>query len=102
MIRSPVESTIAIGRSAELDALIDRLDRTTSGSGSLVLVGGDAGIGKSTLMRELKREGTAREIRVIEGRCSSTESSVPYAPLMDALRFRISKGEGKAVAEMLG
>lgn len=102
MIRSPVASTTTIGRTAELNALIDRLDRTIEGSGALVLLGGDAGIGKSTVARELKREATMREVRVIEGRCSSTESSVPYAPLMDALRFRISKGEGKAVAEMLG
>src|SRR5690349_3799794 len=102
MIRSPVASTATIGRTAELNALIDRLDRTIDGSGALILLGGDAGIGKSTVVRELKREATTRKVRVIEGRCSSTESSVPYAPLMDALRFRISKGEGKAVAEMLG
>jgi DNA-binding CsgD family transcriptional regulator len=68
----------------------------------VVLIGGDAGVGKSRLIRELKREVSARQIRIIEGRCSSTESSVPYAPLMDALRFRIRKGEGEAAAQMLG
>src|SRR4051794_7701743 len=102
MIRTPLPCPTSIGRQAELDSLLDRLDRTIAGSGALILLGGDAGVGKSTLVRELKREATAREIRVIEGRCSSTESSVPYAPLMDALRFRISKGEGKEVAEVLG
>ena len=65
-------------------------------------MGGDAGVGKSRLVRDLKQEATARHIRVIEGRCSSTESSVPYAPFMDALRFRIARGEGEEVAKALG
>lgn len=102
MIRSPLVCPVSVGREAPLQALLERLDRAAAGDGSLVLVGGDAGIGKSRLIRELKNETAAREIRVIEGRCSSTESSVPYAPLMDALRFRIAKGEGEAAAQMLG
>jgi len=66
------------------------------------MLGGDAGVGKSRLIRDLKKAISDRELRVIEGRCSSTESSVPYAPLMDALRFRIARGESEAVGQMLG
>ena len=92
----------SIGRKAPLRALLDRLNRAVSGHGSVLLLGGDAGVGKSRLIRDLKHESMERQIRTIEGRCSSTESSVPYAPFMDALRFRIAKGEGDAVAQMLG
>ena len=82
--------------------LTDRLERAAAEEGIVVLLGGDAGVGKTRMVRELKREAAARSIRVIEGRCSSAEASVPYAPLMDALRFRIARGEGEAVARMLG
>jgi DNA-binding CsgD family transcriptional regulator/tetratricopeptide (TPR) repeat protein len=102
MIRSPLVCPISVGREAPLRQLIERLESAASGRGTVLLLGGDAGVGKSRTVRELKREATTRGVRVIEGRCSSAESSVPYAPLMDALRFRISRGEGAAVAQTLG
>ena len=102
MTRSSLSCPTSVGRDAPLGALVGSLDRAIAGSGAVVLVAGDAGIGKSRLMKDLKQQAAVREVRVIEGRCSSTESSVPYAPLMNALRFRIAKGEGEAVAEMLG
>ena len=101
MIRSVVCPT-SVGREAPLRSLLERLDRAVEGQGTVLLLGGDAGVGKSRLVRDLKQEATARHIRVIEGRCSSTESSVPYAPFMDALRFRIARGEGEEVAKILG
>ena len=102
MIRTPLACPNSIGREASLQALLERLDQAVAGSGSVVLLGGDAGVGKTRVVRELKHELSPRQVRVIEGRCTSTESSVPYAPLMNALRFRIEKGEGEAVAQMLG
>ncbi len=101
MIRSVVCPT-SVGREAPLRSLLERLDRAVEGHGTVLLLGGDAGVGKSRLVRDLKQEATARHIRVVEGRCSSTESSVPYAPFMDALRFRIARGEGEEVAKILG
>jgi DNA-binding CsgD family transcriptional regulator len=101
MIRT-VACPTSVGREAPLRALLERLDRAVAGQGTVLLLGGDAGIGKSRLVRDLKQEATTRAIRVIEGRCSSTESSVPYAPFMDALRFRIARGEGEEVAKVLG
>lgn len=102
MIRSSVICPVSVGREVPLRALLERLDQAADGHGTMLLLGGDAGVGKSRLLRELKREATTRQVRVIEGRCSSTESSVPYAPLMDALRFRIERGEGEQAAHFLG
>ncbi len=102
MIRASVTCPVSIGREAPLRAVIERLDRAMAGHGTVLLLGGNAGVGKSRLLRELKNEVATREVRVIEGRCSSTESSVPYAPLMNALRFRIERGEGEQVARILG
>src|SRR5688572_16424719 len=102
MIRSPLVCPISVGREAPLRQLVERLERAASGHGTVLFLGGNAGVGKSRTVRELRREAASRGVRIIEGRCSSAESSVPYAPLMDALRFRISRGEGAAIAKMLG
>ena len=102
MIRSPLLCAESVGREAPLKALMDRLDRTVNGSGTVLLLGGSAGVGKSRLVRDFKQEAASRGVRTVEGRCSAAESSVPYAPFMDALRFRIARGEGQAVASVLG
>ena len=102
MVQSPLVCPVLVGREAPLRELVDRLERAATGEGRVLLLGGDAGVGKSRIVRELKCEATARAVRVIEGRCSTAESSVPYAPLMDALRFRIARGEGEVAARMLG
>ncbi|MBA3343191.1 MAG: AAA family ATPase [Gemmatimonadaceae bacterium] len=102
MIRSSVVCPVSVGREAPLRELLEHLDRATAGRGTILLLGGNAGVGKSRLLRELKREAATRQVRIIEGRCSSTESSVPYAPFMDALRFRIERGEGEQAAQILG
>ncbi|MEJ7758014.1 MAG: AAA family ATPase [Gemmatimonadaceae bacterium] len=102
MIRSPLVCTTSVGRDAPMRALTERLGRAIAGEGAVVLVGGTAGIGKTRMIRDLKNEATELGVRIIEGRCSSTDSSVPYAPLMDALRFRIARGEGDVAAHMLG
>ncbi|HVF40749.1 MAG TPA: AAA family ATPase [Gemmatimonadaceae bacterium] len=102
MIRSTAVCPVSVGREEAIRALNQRLDRAVAGDGSFLLISGNAGVGKSRLVKELKREAAIRGVRVIEGRCSSTESSVPYAPLMDALRFRIERGEGEEAAKVLG
>ncbi len=102
MLTKQVTCPVLVGRKNELQALIEMLERAVSGRGDTVLIAGDAGIGKSRLCRELKREATARGIRLIQGHCSMAESAVPYGPFMDALRFRLERGDGMAVAQLLG
>lgn len=102
LVRVSLSSSVTVGRDDPLNLLRDRLDKAIGGQGRVLLLGGDAGIGKSRLVHDLKQDAATRELRIIEGRCSSTESSVPYAPLMDALRFRISRGESVQVGEVLG
>lgn len=102
VVRPQVPCPVLVGRARELALLTELLDGARAGSGATVLLGGDAGVGKTRLCRELKRDATARGFRVIEGRCSTGEASVPYAPFLDALRFRLSRGEGAVAARMMG
>jgi DNA-binding NarL/FixJ family response regulator len=101
MLHRQLVSPVLAGRRQELEALVELLAAAQSGTGRTALVGGDAGIGKTRLCHALKAEATRRQVRVIEGRCSPSESSVPYGPFMDALRFRLGKGEGTAAARVL-
>jgi predicted ATPase len=77
---------VFIGRVSERDALFRLLDRTRSGQGSVALVCGEAGIGKSRLIAEAKAEASALGFLLLQGSCFQVDSSYPYAPLLDLLR----------------
>src|SRR4051812_30281266 len=65
----PVPPSPLIGRDRELAILRERLTAAISGSGTLVLIGGEAGIGKTALAETLCREAEARGALVLVGRC---------------------------------
>lgn len=101
MVRDPAAAPRFVGRTAELQALTRLLTKACGGHGGVAVVAGDAGVGKSRFCREIKTAAAAAQMRVIEGRCSPSESTIPFAPFIDALRFRLAKGEGAAAAEVL-
>jgi DNA-binding CsgD family transcriptional regulator len=101
MLRTQLVSPALVGRHEELKALETLLTAAQNGRGAMALVGGDAGVGKTRLCRELKTIAALRQVRVIEGRSSAAETVVPYGPFMDALRFRLARGEGDAAAQVL-
>jgi len=72
------------GRSAELSTLREALSAVRGGTGQLVLVGGDAGIGKSRLLAEL-RQAAGAEVRWLEGRCLASGTDTPYLPYVELL-----------------
>lgn len=75
-----------VGRVAELSLLVGSLDRAASGQAGVVLVGGDAGVGKTRLVAELAETARARGHTVLTGQCAELGESIPYLPLADALR----------------
>jgi DNA-binding SARP family transcriptional activator/pimeloyl-ACP methyl ester carboxylesterase/tetratricopeptide (TPR) repeat protein len=76
-----------IGRVRELGLLEEALHATASGTGTTVLVRGDAGIGKTRLASELAARARARGFSVLVGRCLDlVGTELPYQPFADALR----------------
>ena len=76
-----------IGRVPELSALIEAFDAAGSGRAATALVGGEAGVGKSRLVRELGAHGRRNGARVLVGHCLDLEEGgLPYAPFVDILR----------------
>jgi DNA-binding CsgD family transcriptional regulator len=87
-VATRVSSPLFIGRRAELQTLTEALNRAAEGLASTVLIGGDAGIGKSRLVAELTARATAADRLVLEGGCVSLGDSggLPFAPIVEALR----------------
>ncbi len=81
--RSPL-----VGRDEELAAAAAAVDDALAGSGGVLIVSGDAGIGKTRLSAELRRRfdeaGSAG--RWLTGRCVSYGESLPYWPFRALLR----------------
>jgi class 3 adenylate cyclase/tetratricopeptide (TPR) repeat protein len=76
-----------VGRAREVTALEDLLERTRAyGRGHAVGVVGEAGIGKSRLVLELRERTADRPVTWLEGRCVSHGRSIPYLPVLDLLR----------------
>ena len=81
---SETRSTRVVGRKSELDRMTDRFTRTMSGSQHLVMIGGEPGIGKTTLAMEMGRRAAERGAVVLQGRCDE-HLVAPYLPFINAL-----------------
>jgi DNA-binding CsgD family transcriptional regulator len=76
---------VLIGRSAELTALTDALAAAAEGHGSAVFVTGDAGVGKSRLVKDAAELACERGFQVVTGRGTESSVPVPYRPVAEAL-----------------
>ena len=71
-----------VGRGEELARLVGALERARLGAGSIVLVSGEAGVGKSRLVAELAESS---EASVLRG-APTHGAGAPYGPVVAALR----------------
>jgi DNA-binding NtrC family response regulator/tetratricopeptide (TPR) repeat protein len=75
-----------VGRHRELDFLSSRLESAMRGQGQIVGISGEAGIGKSRLIYELRETLAGKPVTCLEGLCHSYGASIPYLPVLDVLR----------------
>ena len=88
-----LSSTRLVGRHEELAELREALVDAGSGRPSLVLVSGEAGVGKTRLVQVLAETACADGVRVLRGACpQSGAGDLPYAPLVGALRDEVRAG----------
>jgi DNA-binding CsgD family transcriptional regulator len=82
-----VSSTRFVGRRPELARLDADLNGCTDGDSRVVVVGGEAGIGKTRLASEFLHRAAERGTTTLSGRCLElAEASLPYAPFVEAFR----------------
>jgi DNA-binding CsgD family transcriptional regulator len=87
-----------VGRTAELEQMEKLLGDAEAGQPVVLLVSGDAGVGKTRLLTELAERAAARGFTVLSGRCAELADSIPYLPLADALRSATSGPLADALA----
>jgi class 3 adenylate cyclase/tetratricopeptide (TPR) repeat protein len=75
-----------VGRQKELDLLSLQIYRLINGTGGIVTVSGEAGIGKSRLMAELHRIEAVKKTMLLEGRALSIGRTLSFYPIIDALK----------------
>ena len=78
--------TPLVGRDEELVLLRRRWERAKEGEGQVVLLSGEAGIGKSRLVQEIKGQVSAEGAIRIEFRCSPYHQNSAYYPILDHLQ----------------
>lgn len=83
-----------IGRDAELAEVLRHWEAAVAGERHALLLLGEAGIGKSRLVRELRQTLAARGYRTMECRCAPESTGSAFQPLIDLLRRQLRVREG--------
>jgi DNA-binding SARP family transcriptional activator len=88
---TPTRPEILVGRRRELDQLVSAARAGLDDRGSLLLVEGEPSIGKTTLLDAVASRLDG--VRIGRARCTAAESSLPYVPLVSAVRAAIGDDE---------
>jgi class 3 adenylate cyclase/tetratricopeptide (TPR) repeat protein len=93
-------SSEMVGREKELDKLEFQVMKAINGEGSVVNIIGEAGIGKSRLIAELKQSRIMKRVTLLEGRAMSIGKNLSFHPITDLLKqwAAIADGDSQAVA----
>ena len=97
-----VSSPVLVGRSGQLSALDAALAEAGRGHPSAVMVGGEAGVGKSRLVREFAERSRGTGARVLTGGCLELGAdSLPFTPFTAVLRELVRDLGAAGVASLL-
>jgi len=100
---NPLHKRVFVGREAELNRLQNTFDDAASGQGSLVMVVGEPGIGKTTLCEQLAAHVISEGGTVLLGHCYEEGSlSLPYLAFVETLRSYVMTRPIKNLQEELG
>ena len=83
-----------VGRKRELETAMEAFDKAAAGHGQVVGIVGEAGVGKSRLLYELRRALPKNGFNYLEGRCIHYGGSMPYLPILGIFRSFIGIKEG--------
>jgi predicted ATPase len=76
-----------VGRDAEHAELRRRLEDAIAGNGTIMLVGGEPGIGKTRLTQALLADARQRGCFAVVGHCYEGEGAPPYIPFVETLEY---------------
>jgi class 3 adenylate cyclase len=94
--------TVLVRRDAQLGRLEDSLLEARRGHGRLVVLAGEAGIGKTRLASELADQARRLGSTVLWGGCSEAELSLPYLPFVEAIGNHLADSDVGELSARLG
>ncbi len=74
-----------VGRSRERRLIQRQITAARNGAGGLIILSGEAGIGKTTLATDVCQEAAGEEMIVLSGHCYDGAASPPYGPWLEVL-----------------
>jgi len=104
-VETRIEAAVAkgltrfVGRYNSIAALMEAYEKVRSGSGQVLGIVGEAGVGKSRLLLECRNRLPQDEFSYFEGRCIHFGGAMAYLPILDILRsyFGVEEGENEVV-----
>src|ERR1700761_1948685 len=95
-------SPVLVGRAAEMAALEAALDAVGQGEPAAVLIGGEAGVGKTRLISEFTAAARGAGVRVLTGACLELGADgLPYSPFTAMLRDLVREAGPNEIASLL-
>lgn len=90
-LSQPIICPSLIGRASALDVLHRLVDSMQHAGAQVLFITGEAGIGKSRLVAEVKAYASEREVCVLQSNCFPEDQAYPYAPLLEMLRAQFAR-----------
>jgi tetratricopeptide (TPR) repeat protein len=90
-----------VGREDEMRTLVNRWERAREGEGQVVLISGEAGIGKSRLVRQFRERLAATPHSWIKSELSPYLQNTPFAPVADMIQQALGWGSDDSVEAKL-
>ena len=85
------ERTAFVGRESEVSAIRAVIDRALSGHGSIVMLGGGPGVGKTRLAMEMSEYASRVGFRCVVGRCYERDEPVPFLPFVEIIEGHLAQ-----------
>ncbi|NNF64553.1 MAG: AAA family ATPase, partial [Acidimicrobiia bacterium] len=99
--RQQMLAPVFVAREAERDLMIDALDRSLGGNGSVILLEGPGGIGKSSLVSQISDDARWRNIEVLDYSYDDTTSTGAFQSIREAVGPAITPLRAEQLAESL-
>jgi class 3 adenylate cyclase len=96
------ERTPFVGRGQERAHLLQAVERAREGAGSLILVAGEAGVGKTRLVEETAAEARRLGLRVLIGHCVDQQGAPPYLPTIEHIEEAARQVSPEGLRRALG
>ncbi len=97
-----IVSPVIIGRESEINALGQTLHAAQQGEGRCILVAGEAGVGKSRFLDEVRHRAVREHFVVLQGHCFEQDVSYPYSLWINALRGFLAWSSASEIKERVG